>query len=339
MQCIGHWTSDERADRVSKRVPFAGVVAVAIMTIAVTPSAHATFPGENGPIAYRQLDPETGLGTPLFVARPDGTHSTAIDTRPGFFSDWRADGRRIAVDIVEPDGDSQIATMKPDGSDFRLVTSGTGIHDSPSWSPDGQRIAFNFSPDTNFESPTFETRLWTIRADGSHPRALPVKNPGFDVEPKYSPDGRWIAFARMRNEGSEEAVFVVRSNGGRAHRLTPWGQFVEHPSWSPDGRWIIFNLAPNGDIQVIRPSGRRYHTILPASVGHGYHKPSFSPDGKRIVSMCENQGTLLERPPDYNEDICTMWTDGSHVVKLMDTPEVLENYPSWGAARSKHHKP
>jgi Tol biopolymer transport system component len=314
---------------------FSGVVAVALMGVAMTASAHASFPGENGLIAYRQVEPATGLGAPLFVRRPGGSHPIAIDERPGFFTDWRADGRRIAMDIVQPTGDDQIATIKPDGRDFRFVTSGTGIHDSPSWSPDGRRIAFNFSPDTDVESPTFETRLWTIRADGSGARALPMRNPGFDVEPKYSPTGRWIAFARMRNEGSEEAVFVVRSDGGRAHRLTPWGQFVEHPTWSPDGRWIIFNLSPNGDIQVIRPNGRSYHTILPASAGHGYHKPSFSPDGTRIVSMCENQGTLLDPPPDYDEDICTMRADGTHVVNLTRSPGVLDNYPSWGPAPTR----
>src|SRR6188472_1725311 len=114
---------------------YASVVAATIAAVSVVPTADATFPGRNGPIAYRQLDPETGLGTSLFVARRDGTHSTAIDTRPGFFSDWRADGRRIAIDLVESDGNDQIATLKPDGSGFRLVTSDTGIHDAPSWSP------------------------------------------------------------------------------------------------------------------------------------------------------------------------------------------------------------
>jgi Tol biopolymer transport system component len=309
------------------------ILLITAVTMLVTAApAAATFPVKNGLIAYRQLDPETGLGTPLFVAHPDGTRATAIDTRPGFFTSWRADGRRIAIDLVEPDGNDQIATMKPDGSGFRRITSSTGIHDSPSWSPDGQHIAFNFSAQTDTESASFETRLWTIRADGSHARALPMKHPGFDVEPQYSPNGRWMAFARLRNEQSESAIFVVRAEGGRAHRLTPWGQYVEHPSWSPDGDWLLFNLSPNGDIQAVRRSGRNYHTILPASVGHGYHKPSFSPDGKRIVSMCENQGTLQEPPPNYNEDICTMRADGSHVVKLTDTPGVLENYPSWGRA-------
>ena len=83
---------------------------------------------------------------------------------------------------------------------------------------------------------------------------------------------------------------------------------------------------------MIRPNGRDYHTLLPASVGHGYHKPSFSPDGRRIVSMCENQGTLADPPPDYNEDICTMRADGTHVVTLTHSPGVLDNYPSWGPA-------
>lgn len=308
------------------------LISALALLVSAAPAA-ATFPGKNGLISYRNIDltSETGAGTPLFVIRPDGTHATAIDARPGYFTSWRADGRRIAIDVAESDGDDQIATMRPDGSDFRLITTGKGIHDTPSWSPDGRKIAFIFSPQS-LDDPSFETRLWTMRADGTQSRPLPLKRAGFDVEPQYSPNGRWIAFARMRHEGSEEAIFVVRSGGGRAHRLTPWGQYVEHPTWSPDGRWILFNLSPNGDIQAVRPDGRSYHTILPASPGHGYHKPSFSPDGTRIVSMCENQGTLLDPPPDYNEDICTMRADGSRLVKITNTPGVLENYPSWGPA-------
>src|SRR5687768_4569534 len=100
-------------------------------------TAGATFPGQNGQILFRQADPETGLGTPLFRALGDGTEVTVLNRRPGFFSDWRADGKRIAFDFFKPDGDEQIATIKPDGSDLRVITSGPGIHEIPSWSPSG----------------------------------------------------------------------------------------------------------------------------------------------------------------------------------------------------------
>jgi Tol biopolymer transport system component len=134
--------------------------------------------------------------------------------RPGYFSDWRADGRRIAFDFFQRDGDVQIATARPDGHDLRVITSGPGIHEIPSWSPSGRRIVFGYSPEADPSTPGFETRLWTMRVDGSRARPLPMRRPGFDVEPKCSPNGRWIAFARLRPPTKRElqaALLIVRA--------------------------------------------------------------------------------------------------------------------------------
>ena len=321
-----------------------------IVTAAAATTADATFPGENGPIAFRHLDFETGLGRPFFRARPDGTQVSKLSGRPGYFSDWRADGRRIAFDFFEPDGDEQIATMRPDGSDLRVITSGPGIHEVPSWSPSGKRIVFGYSPEADPETPGFETRLWTMRADGSDARPLPMRRPGFDNEPRYSPDGRWITFARLRpptkRRELQTAIMVVGATGGGVRRLTPWADYPdqptpqdaypEHPTWSPDSRWIVFNLGPNGTIQALRPNGRDRHTILEATPGFGGHKPWYSPDGSRILFMCENWGTLPEPPADLNEDICVMNADGSNIVNLTNTPAIFENWPSWGPAPRNH---
>jgi Tol biopolymer transport system component len=322
--------------------PSAVLLALALTVAgALAPAAEATFPGRNGPIAYRPVDPETGLGTPLLRGWPDGTHLTPLTDKPGFFSDWSADGRRIAFDFFEPDGDEQIATMSASGRDLRVITSGPGIHEVPSWSPSGRRIVFDHSPESDPETPGFETRLWTMRSDGGRARPLPVWPAGFDVEPRYSPDGRWIAFSRLRETGEgefDQAVFIVRSDGGRARPLTPWGAYVEHPTWSPDGRWIVFN-SPEGTIEAIRPDGSRRRTILQATDGFGGHKPWFSPDGRRILFACENWGTLPEPPPGFNDDICVMDADGSDVVNLTNTPDKFENWPSWGPAPRRHHGP
>jgi TolB protein len=298
-------------------------------------TAGATFPGQNGPIAYRPVDPETGLGNPLLRSQPDGTGVTQLTDLPGFFSDWRADGERIAFDFFEPDGDQQIATMTADGQDLRVITSGPGIHEVPSWSPNGRRIVFDFSPvqfDPNNPA-DFQTRLWTMRADGSKAKPLPMDVPGFDVEPRYSPNRRWIAFARLRvtSSGDEAAIFIVRAKGGRVQQLTPWGTFVEHPTWSPDSAWITFN-SPEGTIEAIRPDGSGRRTILEATEGFGGHKPWFSPDGNRMLFVCENWGTLPEPPPDFNDDICVMDADGTDIVNLTKSVERFENWPSWGPA-------
>jgi peptide/nickel transport system substrate-binding protein len=99
-------------------------------------------------------------------------------------------------------------------------------------------------PDPN--APGFETRLWTMRADGSKAKPLPLDQPGFDNTPRYSPNGRWIVFARLHimSDGYESALFIVRAKGGKVKQLTPWGEIDENPTWSPDSRRIIFAVGP-----------------------------------------------------------------------------------------------
>lgn len=306
-----------------------------IVTGSAAATAGATFPGHNGPIAFRQFDFAIGLGVPLFRALPDGTQVTVLTDRPGFFSDWRADGRRIAFDFFDSDGNEQIATMTADGDDLRTITSGPGFHEVPSWSPDGSRIVFDFSPDPDPNAPGFQTRLWTMRADGSQARPLPMWPAGFDVEPRYAPNGRWIVFDRLTftSDGEQrQAVFIVGAQGGRARQLTPWELNAEHPTWSPDSRWITF-ASPEGTIEAMRPDGRRRHTILAATDSLGGHKPWFSPDGSRMLFMC----AITDPHGNYNEDICVMNADGSNLVNLTNTPGTFENWPSWGP-KPRNHK-
>ena len=309
------------------------VVGLTTLVLGFVGSASATFPGSNGPIGFRDDHPSSGIGNPLFGARPDGGQVRVLSQRPGLSSDWRPDGRRIAFDFFQRDGSEQIATMRRTGRDVKVITSGTGIHEVPSYSPSGQRLVFDASHQDP-SSPHFQTHLWVMRADGSHAHRLAMASSGFDVEPRWAPNGRWVAFGRLRPtpHGQLQAAFLVSTTGTHSvHQLTPWSFGAEHPTWSPDSRWILYN-SPDGTIQKIRPSRTGRQNIITASDGFGGHKPWSSPDATKILFMCENQGTLPHPPKDYNQDICIMNADGSHIVHVVDTPSVLENWPSWGPA-------
>ena len=82
--------------------------------------ASATFPGHNGPIAYRTWTLESGLG-PLFTASPNGSRRACSPSSPAC-SPTGARRPDIAYDIFDADGNQQIATSKPDGSDLRVIT-------------------------------------------------------------------------------------------------------------------------------------------------------------------------------------------------------------------------
>jgi Tol biopolymer transport system component len=307
------------------------VAGLTTFVLGLVSSASATFPRSNGPILFRDDDPRSGVGNPLLRARPDGTHVRVLSRRPGLFSDWRPDGRRIAFDFFRRDGSEQIATMRRNGSDVKVITHGKGLHEVPSYAPSGRRLVFDASRQDPSSS-SFKTRLWVMRADGSHAHRLVMARSGFDVEPRYAPNGRWIAFDRLRPtaNGQRQAAFVVSTTGKhRVRRLTPWSFGAEHPTWSPDSRWILYN-SPEGTIQKVRPYGTGRQTIVAATAGFGGHKPWYSPDATKIVFMCDNRGTLRDPPTHFNQDICVMNADGSSIVHVIDTPNVLENWPSWG---------
>jgi len=310
----------------------AALAAVVFLALAAIP-ALATFPGTNGRIAFGRFDPNIG-DFDLYTANSDGSDVQQLTFVPSFFSDWRADGNRIAFDFVDADGNWQIATINPDGSNQQQITFGPGIHEVPSWSPDGLHIVFDYSPTFPPDDPNFATDIYVMNSDGTNPH--PVTTGFFDVEPRFSPDGTRIVFSRIRkfagNGFQQEAIFIVNADGSNPRQLTAWGLAEEHPTWSPDSQWIVFNVAKEGghppgssfSIYVMRPDGTDQRLLYNGRANSPSVKPQFSPDGTKILFACVSQ-------TNGSEDICVMNSDGSNVIDIISTPR-RENFPSWGVA-------
>jgi hypothetical protein len=112
---------------------------------------------------------------------------------------------------------------------------------SPSFSPDGRRIAYVGLGD----------RIYV--GDATDGKALYYLMPG--DAPSWSPDGRWIVFCAEGDDGGKD-LFVVESGGGKMRALTRGTSEACHPAWSNDG-WIYFhaNAAGNFDVWRLRPRG------------------------------------------------------------------------------------
>ena len=123
-----------------------------------------------GRIAYAvvgRFDEAFGpIGTQLYAVDPDGSDRVLLLDCDVIRPQWSPDGSRLALTIGLDDGSWQVATIAADGSDLRLLTSGPGIHEIPSWSPDGTWLAYD-SSDVGLDDPTFQATLWRIDADGS----------------------------------------------------------------------------------------------------------------------------------------------------------------------------
>ena len=112
---------------------------------------------------------------------------------------------------------------------------------APSFSPDGQRLAF-CSARSGYEE------IWVSMADGSHPRQLTKFNSGVANSPRWSPDGRWITFDATI--GNNPDIYVVRSDVGPPQRMTHESSTELQPSWSRDGQWLYFMSDRSGSKQI-----------------------------------------------------------------------------------------
>ena len=115
-----------------------GMVAVPLLVSRVP--AYATFPAENGLIAFSA---ETDDGIQLFTVRRNGNHLQQITQGPGEAStpDWSPDGRWLAYSRNE----CTIALIRANGTHWHIIPSQTpdGCETDPAFTPDGQHLVFS----------------------------------------------------------------------------------------------------------------------------------------------------------------------------------------------------
>jgi len=107
--------------------------------------------------------------------------------------------------------------------------------DQPTFSPDGNRIAFVHRV-TREDGLTRTTDIWVVNLRTGELTPL-VQGGDGQYAPTWSPDGSWIAY--VGRSGSANDLFVIPASGGQPVQLTNSG-VVASPTWSPDGRMIAF---------------------------------------------------------------------------------------------------
>jgi dipeptidyl aminopeptidase/acylaminoacyl peptidase len=106
----------------------------------------------------------------------------------------------------------------------------------PQVAPDGRSVAFVVTDTLVAENRT-NSDLWVISTSGGEPRKI-TSAIRSDQHPRWSPDGRWIAFSSNRDGPYQ--VWVVSARGGEARKLTSISTQATRPEWSPDGKAIAF---------------------------------------------------------------------------------------------------
>jgi len=171
----------------------------------------------------------------------------------------------------------EIYLMNSSGSNKVNLTRTTDNDWSPTFSPDGRRIAYAS------EKGTFTVCLWLMDADGSHKRRLTNQT---DESPTWSAEGL-IAFSRLSSGNGD--IFVVRPDGSDLRQLTSSAEQDESPVFSPDGRWIAFERGFEGhrDVWLMRADGSHAHAIVATACEEA--QPAWSADGETLLYARQGQ--------------------------------------------------
>ena len=227
------------------------------------------------------------------------------------------------------DGNSEIYVMDINGDNQRNLTNNPNNDSSPSWSPDGKRIAFvsDRDRDAHFIPGLFTSEIYVMDADGGNQQNL-TNDPKDDRSPSWSPDGERIAFTSNR-DGDDE-IFLMDPDGGNQRRLTNNRHDDYSPTWSPDGERIVFGARRDGhfendfgmteEIYVIDADGGNEQRLTENR--RNDWDPSWSPDGKRIAFASDRKGDL------QSFDIYVMDADGGNQQKLVNN-RGWDGSPSW----------
>jgi len=189
-----------------------------------------------------------------------------------------------------------------------------GSNFSPSWSGDGDKVAFS-------SSRSGDPEIWVCDSSGGNLRKLTAFR-GPDVAPTWNPKtNSQIAWVSGRTGLPQ--IYIMDADGANIQRMTDGGYAIS-PSWSPNGQFLTFSWnrkygpgAPGGqDIYVMDIASKRWLQLTHDAGSNDY--PSWSPDGRHLV---------FQREIGHESELWTMLADGTEQQQL--THSGKDSMPNW----------
>lgn len=189
------------------------------------------------------------------------------------------DGTRIAYSVLKGyDQPYRLYVVNADGTDLQELDSSDEGIGRPTWSPDGQYLAYGVQLTSDVSS----TEIFKINVNGSDKQPL-TDNSDRDNDPSWSPDGSTILFSS--NRSGYPKIFQMDADGNNVERLTNSGGAIQEytPSWSPDGEQIAYHQIDGSDKEIYVWEMEAGTSLQLTSSADSDQDPQWSPDGSSII--------------------------------------------------------
>jgi dipeptidyl aminopeptidase/acylaminoacyl peptidase len=230
----------------------------------------------------------------------------------------------------------------------------------PHFSPDGATIAYVVTT-VDQKQNRRRSEIWTVAADGSGEPLLLTTSPQSSNSPRWSPDGKSIAFLSSRPAAGEadapkNQVWLLPLTGGEARRVTDLTNGVNSFQWSPDGRKLVVVSRSGPSDEAKSPSdvrhykhssykfndsgwfddkrthlwvvdvARRSTSQLTSGDDWNDSDPQWSPDSQKIAFVSDRTGKAFDE--GQNTDVWVISASGGSLTKISDHQEG-DSSPRW----------
>ncbi len=255
-------------------------------TVLQVPGATLSDPvySATGHLIYSVGDFPAGAlwAVPFDVNRLETTGDPFLVSEQGSQPSISADGTLLVHYAPDVGANTRIVRVDRSGTVIEVFDAPGIGHASPTFSPDGQRLAFSALVDGNID-------LWVLEVASGTPQRLTF-DPSAEGMPDWSPSGDRIAFSQARS-GFANTLKILRGDGTGGIESVAEGAFL--PSFSSDGKVLVFvkvNEALNPGLWYLDLQGDNEPVLFFDGTGLWEESPTVSPDGKLIAFSSDEQG-------------------------------------------------